>query len=159
MNMRKSFTIRVSHLLTALLILASTSFLFAQDRTTKVGGKVTDATTKDGLVGVSIQVKGKVIGTITDTQGNFELTTTTSPPFTLVVSSVGYETQEVAVSGNQTNIAVSLAERAILGQEVIISASRVEESVLQAPVAVERMDIRDIRNSPAASFTYPTAVR
>ena len=120
MDMRKSFTIRVSHLLTALLIIASTSFLFAQDRTTKVGGKVTDATTKDGRVGVSIQVKGKVIGTITDTQGNFELTTTTNPPFTLVVSSVGYESQEVAVSGNQTNIAVILAERAILGQEVII---------------------------------------
>ena len=90
MNMRKSFTIRMSHLFTTLFILASASILFAQSGTTKVGGKVTDATTKDGLVGVSIQVKGKVIGTITDTGGNFELTTTTAPPFTLVVSSVGY---------------------------------------------------------------------
>lgn len=150
--MEKGFTKWRASLCTGLLIALATCFAFGQDGTTKVGGKVTDATTKDGLVGVSIQVKGKVIGTITDTQGNFELTTTTNPPFTLVVSSVGYETQEVAVSGNQTNIAVSLAEQAIMGQEVIVSASRVEESVLQSPVAVERMDIRDIRNSAAASF-------
>jgi len=150
--MKKVFTKGVTYLCTSLFITLATCLAFGQDASTKVGGKVTDATTKEGLVGVSIQVKGKVIGTITDANGNFELTTTTLPPFTLLVTSVGYETQEVAVSGNQTNITISLAEQAIMGQEVIVSASRVEESVMQSPVAVERMDIRDIRNTAAASF-------
>lgn len=150
--MKKKFTKGAAGLYTSLFLTLATCFAFGQDASTKVAGKVTDAVTKDGLIGVSIQVKGKVIGTVTDTDGNFELTTTTSPPFTLVITSVGYETQEVPVSGNQTNIAVSLSERAIMGQEVIVSASRVEESVMQSPVAVERMDIRDIRNTPAASF-------
>lgn len=150
--MRKVSTKHTPYLLTGLFLLLSATLLLGQGQSTRVAGKVTDATTNDGLIGVSIQVKGKVIGTITDGDGKFDFTTTTEPPFTLVVTSVGYETQEVAVSGNQTDIAVSLKEQAIMGREVIVSASRVEENVLQSPVAVERMDIRDIRNTAAASF-------
>ena len=131
------------------LLLFSSAMVFGQ---TRISGKVTDGTTKDGLIGVSIQVKGTIAGTITDTDGNFSFSTTTPPPLTLVVSSVGYQTQEVAVSGSQSNIAVTLSEQAIMGQEVIVSASRVEESVMQSPVAVERMDIREIRNTAAGSF-------
>ena len=69
--------------LTAWLVSAGT--LLAQ---TKLSGNITDANTREGLVGVSIQVKGKVIGTITDSKGNFSLTTSTPTPFALVVSSV-----------------------------------------------------------------------
>ena len=150
--MLRLFTKNARLATTLLLVLTLGSLAFGQDGTIKVAGKVTDANTKDGLIGVSVQVKGKVIGTITDGDGKFEFNTTTAPPFTLVVTSVGYETQEVAVSGNQTNITVSLSEQAIMGQEVIVSASRVEESILESPVAVERMDIRAIQNTPAASF-------
>ncbi|WP_373512244.1 carboxypeptidase-like regulatory domain-containing protein, partial [Persicitalea sp.] len=150
--MNKLFTQKARLATSLLLVLTLGPLAFGQDITTRVAGKITDATTKDGLIGVSVQVKGKVIGTITDGDGKFEFNTTTAPPFTLVITSVGYETQEVAVSSNQTNINVSLAEQAIMGQEVIISASRVEESILQSPVAVERMDIRAIQNTPAASF-------
>jgi hypothetical protein len=52
--------------LTAWLI--STGALLAQ---TKISGNITDATTREGLVGISVQVQGKVIGTITDSKGNF----------------------------------------------------------------------------------------
>ncbi len=152
MNMNKLFTKTTRLIGTLLLVLTLGTLAFGQDRTTKVAGKVTDAATKDGLIGVSVQVKGKVIGTITDGDGNFEFNTTTAPPFIIVVTSVGYEAQEVAVSSNQSNIAVSLAEQAIMGQTVIVSASRVEESIMESPVAVERMDIRGIQNTPAASF-------
>ena len=118
---------------------------------TKVSGKVTDASTKEGLIGVSVQVKGRVVGTITDGNGKFEFSVNSAPPFTLVITSVGYETQEVEVSGGRTNFDVVLREQAILGQEVVVSASRVEESVMRSPVAVERIDIRTMRESPAAS--------
>lgn len=39
-----------------------------------------------------------------------------------------------------------------MGQEVVVSASRVEESILQSPVSIEKMDIRTIRDTPAATF-------
>ncbi|MEI7582418.1 carboxypeptidase-like regulatory domain-containing protein [Runella sp.] len=129
--------------------LVSTGALLAQ---TKISGNITDATTREGLVGISVQVQGKVIGTITDSKGNFSLTTNTPTPFTLVVTSIGYETQEIKIEGNRTDIKIVMKEQALMGQEVVVSASRVEEGVLQSPVTVEKMDIRAIRETPAASF-------
>lgn len=127
----------------------STGALLAQ---TKISGSITDATTRDGLVGVSIQVKGKVIGTISDSKGSFSLTTNTPTPFTLVISSVGYETQEVQIQGDRSDLKIAIKEQVMMGQEVVVSASRVEEGVLKSPVTVEKMDIRAIRENPSASF-------
>ncbi len=118
---------------------------------TKVSGRVTDAGGV-ALPGVSLTVKGKVSGTITDVKGNFSLSTNTTPPFTLVVSSVGFKTELVNVTGSSSTIDVKLEEQALLGQEVVVAASRVEESVLKSPVAVEKLDLRAIRETPAANF-------
>lgn len=136
--------------LPAILVLFLMSFsVLAQ---TKVGGQVSDAASKEALIGVSIAVKGKVIGTITDAKGNFSLSTSTPAPFTIVVSMVGYERQEISISGNKTDLKINLKEQSVLGQDVVVSASRVEESVMKSPVSVEKMDIRSIRETPSASF-------
>lgn len=119
---------------------------------TKVGGNVRDLASKEALIGVSIAVKGKVIGTISDVKGNFSLSTTTPVPFTLSVSMVGYERQEIVVTSAKSNINISLKEQATLGQDVVVSASRIQESVLQSPVTIEKMDIRSIREAAAPSF-------
>lgn len=119
---------------------------------TKVSGVISDADTKEPLIGVSVQVKGKVVGTITNTKGEFSFNVSSAPPFTISITSVGYEGQEVNVTGNNTAINISLKESSVLGQEVVVSASRVEESVLKSPVAVEKMDIRTIREAAAPSF-------
>ncbi|GAB3708664.1 TonB-dependent receptor [Spirosoma flavus] len=118
---------------------------------TRIAGKVVDEK-KNELAGISIAVKGKVIGTITDQKGNFSLTTNTAAPFTIAVTGVGFQTQEIAINGNQTDLNISLKEQVIQGQEVVVSASRVEESVLKSPVSVERLDIRSFQNTPSASF-------
>ncbi|MDF9795166.1 iron complex outermembrane receptor protein [Catalinimonas alkaloidigena] len=134
------------------LLCISISPLKAQS-STSVSGKVLDEASNAPLIGVNILVKGKVIGTITDTDGNFELTINDSPPLTLVVSSVGYQPKEVVVSEAQsTDLTIMLSEQAILGQEIVVSASRVEESILQSPVSIEKMDIRDIQSAAAPSF-------
>ena len=120
---------------------------------TTVSGTVTDADTKETLVGVNILVKGKVIGTITDLSGKFTLNVAQEPPLTLMFSMVGYSTAEIEItSGNTSNLEVALAEQTMLGQEVVISASRVEESILQSPVSIEKMDILAIRDSPADTY-------
>jgi iron complex outermembrane receptor protein len=130
-----------------MLLFASSSF--AQ---TKIEGVVNEATSKEPLVGVSVQVKGKVIGTITDSKGAFSFSVNSPPPFTLVVSSVGFLTQEVEVEGGQSHFEVQLSEQVVLGNEIVVSASRVEENVLKSPVAVEKMDIRGIRETPSTNF-------
>ena len=119
---------------------------------TRVAGKVTDESKKEELTGISIAVKGKVIGTITDQKGKFSLSTNTPTPFTVAISGVGFQTQEFVINGDRTDLNVSLKEQVTLGQEVVVSASRVEESVLKSPVSVERLDIRSFQSTPAATF-------
>ena len=143
------YKLYVKKCLLGICCLLITQLSFAQ---TKVSGTITDATTKEPLIGVSVQVKGKVVGTITNTKGEFSFSVSTPPPFTLLISSVGYESQEMAVSGNNASINVALKEQAVLGQEVVVSASRVEESVLKSPAAIEKMDIRTIRETASPSF-------
>lgn len=135
-------------LITSLLLLLSVASAWAQ---IKVSGRVTDATGA-ALPGVSLTVRGKVSGTITDTKGNFTLSTNTPPPFSLIVTSVGFRSELINVTGSNSNLNVQLVEQALVGQEVVVSASRVEESVLKSPVAVEKMDLRAIRETPAANF-------
>ena len=60
-------------------------------------GTVTDASTDEALVGVTIQVKGTAQGVATDLEGNFSLSNI-NPEATLLVSSIGYRTAEVKVS-------------------------------------------------------------
>ncbi len=118
---------------------------------TKITGKIKDSSTSETLAGVNIQVKGKVIGTTTDANGNFSLTTNTPTPFTVSVSFVGYTTEEIQITGDKV-LNISMKEQAIMGQEVVIAASRVEESVMKSPVSIEKMDLRAIKETPSASF-------
>jgi iron complex outermembrane recepter protein len=144
--MKRIFTKASLGFIFSMMLMAST---FAQ---TKISGKVSDGASKEPLIGVSVAVKGKVIGTITDGKGSFSLSTTTPTPFTVAVSSVGYKTQEITVTESKSDFDIKLEEQNVMGQEVVVSASRVEESVMKSPVSVEKMDIRAIQNTPSASF-------
>ncbi|MEQ9437909.1 MAG: TonB-dependent receptor [Cyclobacteriaceae bacterium] len=134
-----------------LSILLTNNPIFAQSNTT-VSGQVLEAGSNEPLIGVNILVKGKVVGTVSDFDGDFSLTVNDVPPFTLVISSIGYASQEIEITQATNNLSISLAEQAILGQEVVISASRIEESILESPVSIEKMDIRDIQSAAAPSF-------
>lgn len=147
----KNFTRKIWGTVFSLVFLVSLGTGVALAQTT-ISGTVTDADTKETLVGVNILVKGKVIGTISDLSGKFTLNVSQDPPFTLVFSMVGFNTQEIEITGGLSNLSVAMAESSIMGQEVVVSASRVEESIMQSPVSVEKMDIIAIREVPQASF-------
>lgn len=125
--------------------------LYGQSTTT-ISGKVVDGATGETLPGVNIRVKDKVVGTITTSQGDFSLTVNQAPPVTLIFSFVGYKPQELDVNqANLSGIEIRMEEQVLFGQEVVVSASRVEESILQSPVSIEKLDILDIQNTAAAS--------
>lgn len=144
--MIKFFTQRAVYL--TILGLCLSTLSFAQ---TRLAGKITDAVTRDGLAGVSLAIKGKVAGTITDTRGNFSLTTNVPTPFVIVISSVGYQTQQLTITGDRTDLNLVLTEQITIGQEVVVSASRTEEELLKSPVSVEKIDIRTLQTSPTPS--------
>jgi iron complex outermembrane receptor protein len=67
-------------------------------QTTTITGTVKDGGNGDPLAGVNIEVKGRVIGTISNTDGQYNLKVNQAPPFTLVFSFIGFATQEIEVT-------------------------------------------------------------
>lgn len=133
-----------------LFMVFGTASLMAQ---TIISGSVKDGATQETLAGVNIVVKGKVIGTISDVNGAYNLKVSQAPPFTLVFSFIGFRTQEVEIKdANTTGLDILLEEESLLGQEVVVAASRVEESILKSPVTIEKMDILAIKQSTAPDF-------
>jgi iron complex outermembrane recepter protein len=148
-----NFTRRFGQIAFSLFVLLSLSASSIYAQTTSISGTVSEEGTKETLIGVNILVKGKVIGTVTDLKGNFNLRVNQAPPLTLVFSMVGFGTKEVEITQtNVNNLQVSLAEQTLLGQEIVVSASRIEESILQSPVSIEKMDILAIRDTPADNY-------
>ena len=119
---------------------------------TTISGTVKDAKTGETLPGANIKVSGKAVGTSTDFDGNFVLQVTETPPFTLEISMLGYKTQEVQITKNKEEITVNLTENETSLDEIVVSASRTPERIMESPVTVERMDIREIKNTSSPSF-------
>ena len=133
----------------AMMLTISLSVL-AQSR--RVTGVIRDAQTGQPLPGASVVVGGQLTGTTTDAEGRFALTVNQKGIPTLAISMVGHEQQNVTVSSADTPVEVRLKTAMSQLQEVVVGASRVEESLLRAPVTVEKMDARLIRETPSASF-------
>ncbi len=119
---------------------------------TTISGKILDGGNGEPLAGVNIVVKGKVIGTMSDTDGNYYLEVDDSPPLTLVYSFIGFETQELEVTNATATLDITMAEQTMLGQEIVVSASRVEESILESPVSIEKMDRLAVQNTSADNY-------
>ena len=117
-----------------------------------VSGTVKNASTSETIAAVSVTLKGDNAGTYTDDKGNFKFSVTKKAPYTLVFSSVGFTSKEVVVNGNTGSLNVSLAPAFVLGSDVVVSASRVPEKILESPVTIERISAANIRNAPAAGY-------
>jgi outer membrane receptor protein involved in Fe transport len=145
-TMKKTFRYLV------VLIISNVLALSAFSQTTILSGSVRNSVTKETVPAVSITVKGTNEGTFTDEKGNFRFNTSRQAPFILVFSSIGFETQEVSVSDPSNTITVDFIPASTLGVEVVVSASRVPERILESPVSVERMSAGMVRASAAPSF-------
>lgn len=134
-----------------LVIVVATGFA-AQAQSIVVSGSVTDKLTKEPIPGVSIILKGKTIGSSSDLKGQFSFTTTEKAPFTLVLTYVGFLSLEKEITGSTSNLSFELESGTILGQEVVVSASRTPQRILESPVSVERMSAAVIKEQATPSF-------
>ncbi|MBD9341001.1 MAG: TonB-dependent receptor [Phocaeicola dorei] len=86
----------------------------------------------EALIGVSVLVKGTTLGTVTDLDGNFTLEVPTGA--ILVVSYVGYKTQEIKV-GEQQKLAITVeADNKLLDEVVVVGYGVVKKSDLTGSV-------------------------
>jgi TonB-dependent starch-binding outer membrane protein SusC len=83
----------------------------------KVSGKIVDDT-NSGIPGVTVAVKGTSQGAVTDIDGNYSLDVPANA--TIVISSVGFATQEIAVGGqNSINVTLSVDTKTL--SEVVVT--------------------------------------
>jgi iron complex outermembrane receptor protein len=133
-------------LLSALLI---ATISFAQ---VNISGKILDKVSQDPLAGVNIKLKHKLVGTVSNPNGEFNFKTKENLPFEIEISMIGYKTQAIKIESNNSNLAINMVEEIYFGEEIIVSASRVQENILQSSVTVEKMDIREINATGAPNF-------
>jgi iron complex outermembrane receptor protein len=117
---------------------------------TTVTGNVVDES-QEPTLGANITVMGVAIGTSTDYDGNFTLTVDQELPFSIQISSIGYQTVTQEVTANNQMVNITLIEGDQL-DEIVLSASRTPESVRESPVTIERFDTRDIKNATSPDF-------
>lgn len=131
-----------------ILIAFVANISFAQN---SVSGIVQEAS-KQSIIGANITVVGSSDGAVTDAQGNFNLRTSSKLPFSIEISSVGFESKRLTITSKNQKVVVVLSEEDNLLNEIVVSASRTPERVLESPVTIERMGVADIKKSASASF-------
>ena len=118
----------------------------------KLRGVVSDGITGETLPGANVAIKGTTIRTVTDLDGRFELGVNELPPYTLVVSFVGFSTQELYVESLDKELKFKMSTDQVLLQQADVVGSRISEKQKQAPLTVESMDVIAIREAPSGDF-------
>jgi TonB-linked SusC/RagA family outer membrane protein len=117
-----------------------------QQATKKITGSVVDA--MGPVIGASVVEKGTTNGTVTDFDGNFTLNV--KPGATIVVSFIGFETQEIKV-GNQDNFQITMKDDNAVLEEVVVVGYGVQKKklVTGATVQVKGEDIAKLNTTNA----------
>ena len=137
---------KVKYLLTLFFMLGILGTGYSQFT---ASGKVMDS---DGssLIGVSVAVKGSVLGTITDLDGNYSLEIP-GQSATLVFSYLGYASQEQEVDGNTGSMTVTLSDQSTVLDEVVVTGLATSVKRSNAANSVASIPAKEI-----SGITVPT---
>lgn len=131
-----------------LALLLIPAITFAQNETGDVSGRVNDATSKQPLVGANVLIKDTFIGTVTDTSGTFRIQSIVPGKYTILVSMIGYartSIPDVFVNSEKAVLLdVHLLPQEVETQQVVITASRREQSLQDVPVSVSTVSAKTI---------------
>src|SRR5690606_20371249 len=125
---------------TDLIVVPDHNSLFDEIKSSKfsdlnVSGRVISSADGEGIPGVSILIKNATIGSVTDVEGNYNITLPSGNEI-LIFSSIGFVTQEVVVNG-RTVIDITLDEdMQNLDEVVVVGYSSKQLSQLSSSVAV-----------------------
>ncbi len=145
--MKNALLIRLQYLVMLSCLLLSTAIALAQTNT--VTGKILDDTGQPAP-GVSVLIKGSKSGTTSDQNGNFSLNVQDAKA-TLIVSFVGYASQEIALN-NRKSVNITLAPDATsLGEAVVIGYGSQVKKVVTG--AVQTINLKETRDIPVSQVT------
>lgn len=134
--------------LVILFLFCSLGYTFSQQM---VSGTIFDED-KLGMPGVNIRLKSGTQGTISDMDGNFNMEVTSSKPITVIISFVGYHTQEVQlIPGKRKDISLQ-SDVIALDEFVVIGYNKVKKSHLTGAVSsIKGDDVLRSTTTDAAS--------
>ena len=137
----------INHILErSLIILLVAGMGFAHSQT--LAGKITDSETGEPLPGAQVFVKGTFVGTTTDVNGAYSLDVDGS--VTVVISYIGYKTQDVSTSGGSGDFAM---EPDVLRQdEVVVTGLASTVKRRNAANAVASVSGDDLVNAPTQTL-------
>lgn len=148
MNKNAFFRYWASQLLPKLILtLAVFSTAVLQAQNTVIKGTVTDNV--GTLSGVTVIIKGTTTGTLTDIDGNFQISA--KPNDILLFSYLGYQTQEVPIN-NRTIIKINLQEDTTTLKEVIVNAGYYTVKDKERTGSIARVTSKDIENQPVPNI-------
>lgn len=124
----------------------------AQAQTKTITGTVKDPKSGETMIAASVIVKGTTTGVMTDVNGKFTISLDLTTPKTLEINYLGYQKQEIIVDGTTTNFDVQLEMITMRGQEVVVSGSRVSETILQSTTSIQKMNTKDIQEVASGDF-------
>ena len=117
-----------------------------QNKIAKIGNEVNGLILnekKEPIIGASILIKGTKQGVITDASGNFKLVVS-NPNSVLVISSVGYITKEIPLTG-RTSLTVELVENIDALDEVVVTGVFDKRSRMESSVAISVLNTKQIQ--------------
>jgi outer membrane receptor protein involved in Fe transport len=130
------------------LLLLPVSRAFAQSH---LSGIVTDKNTGEKISNVTVLIPGTAVGTFTDSHGHFDLNSNIGYPFRIVFSAIGYTPDTIQVASDMT-LQVAMTASQVIGNEIVVAASRVPENILESPVSIEHIGLQTIQQAPAANY-------
>ncbi len=135
-----------------LLVAFMFSISFSTFAQVTVRGVIIDVVTRERLAGATVVLEEYPTGTATNVDGEFELTIHETLPFTLIISYIGYFSQDLVVDSPDQVINISLKPDAYFLEDVEITTSRLSEKQKESPLTIESMDIISMKESPAVNF-------
>lgn len=120
----------------------------SQTGTGSIIGKITDAETKNPLVGANVTIKGTFLGAVTDTHGEFKIYRVPVGICAVEASLIGYQRKLfsgiIIKQGEEYSLSLQLLPAEIQEKEIVVTASRREQSLQEVPVSVSTVTAKTI---------------
>jgi TonB-linked SusC/RagA family outer membrane protein len=151
---RVYFFVKKASLLCAGLMIFLFIPLISQSQTTPIinstlKGRVVDNSTKEGIPGVTVLIKGTTHVVQTDKDGKFDFVTGQKFPYTLILKSIGFKTREVIANGSPLEVSLEEDTKQLDDVVVVAYGSQERRNVIGSVV---KTNLDDVKNIPGGSF-------
>lgn len=144
--MKKAFT------LLTLMCAALFTCISLQAQNGTIKGKIKDSESGEALVGANVVISGTSQGAATDASGLYSIANVTPGEHTLEVTYTGFQNLKKIVrvkAGETAEVDFSMGAAVLLGQEVVVSASRKAEKLTNAPATITVINSKAISELPS----------